>query len=210
MKRPSSEKLSIEINGDILTAYHNHARLIGHLTIAWNTAQHAVYSLFEIASDLTPEAAQAIFFAVKSDSAQRDITLALCQVEMRGEDSDLLPAVENGIRGLNWLAGDRNAAIHTMWDIASAATKGVWVPEPEVLYHHKRLGPDATRQFRDAWREVTQITYGLNEVFLAYIGRKTSRQKDALQNLGPEANAPEDNQTSTRKGRRHPPPPSRK
>ena len=179
---------------------NEHARIIGHLTIVWNTAQHTILQIFEAVSDLSPEAAQAVFFAVKSDSGQRDITMALCEAELPQNDSDLLPAISSGIKRLNKVAGDRNAAIHTMWDIGAAVNDGMMLPSRKIQHHHKRLSADAAQQFSLAFQEIVAINHGLSESLLAYIERKTSREKALLQRHGLEAISPEDSLIGSHKG----------
>src|SRR5262245_12475626 len=57
--------------------YEQHAALLGHVTLAWNDCHSIVLSIFHSLAGVSWEKAYAIFLALKSDHARREITLAL-------------------------------------------------------------------------------------------------------------------------------------
>lgn len=55
-----------------------------------------------------------VFFKLRSDASQREITLAAGQTALAA-DPALWKKFRATIAALNKLAGERNAAVHTMW-----------------------------------------------------------------------------------------------
>ena len=62
------------------------------------------------------EEARDIFFDLKSDRLQRDITLAAGKTAL-AEHPALWERFETTLEKVNELAGERNAAVHTVWAI---------------------------------------------------------------------------------------------
>lgn len=96
-------------------ALANQSLIIGAVTIAWNEACEAVFLLFWLLSGMQKDMAEAIFFSLRSDAAQRDVSRAVCTHTTAIPDEWKQLALE-GLQRLDRLAGNRNAAIHTMWD----------------------------------------------------------------------------------------------
>ena len=109
--------------------FTSHATLIGRVTIAWNTAH---YFLFQVFLALQPkphlEFAEAIFFELKSDRAQRDLTLAATKAMIT--DPDLRKETVDAIDRLHNLASRRNAVTHAMWAFQPHPDSGkvLWRP----------------------------------------------------------------------------------
>lgn len=97
-------------------AYTEHATTIGTVTICWNGVQESLFRLFLILSNLPFRTAEAIFFSVRSDSSQRDIVLSVARTELQ-DYPDLWQATKSLLKCIGELAGERNAAIHTMWQM---------------------------------------------------------------------------------------------
>lgn len=93
-----------------------HARLIGQVTIAWNDVHHLVYLTFEQLSGLSEEMAESLFFSLRSDAGQRDLTMAAARVALQA-DPERLKALTTIINGVGKLAAIRNEAIHTAWAV---------------------------------------------------------------------------------------------
>jgi hypothetical protein len=128
-----------------IRSYREHAETIGTVAATWNSAQESLFFAFVALMRMQKPEAEAIFFTLKADSAQRDITDALAKVVL-AENSDLLKRVSSSIKSMNLLAGERNAAIHTMW--RSSLEQAHIAPSPDVK-HHGSLKPDHQKQFWD-------------------------------------------------------------
>jgi hypothetical protein len=134
-------------------SYGDHAALICRVTIKWNTVQMMVYLLFRQLCKLPSDQAQAIFFGLKADSAQRDITRDLAAVVLAPHKA-LADRTKTAISNLDRLAGERNAAVHTMWAVMSL--EGDVTPVPG-LRHHGKLEKDFTSQFQRLERDLSTL-----------------------------------------------------
>jgi len=125
--------------------FEEHAALLGHVTLAWNDCHSIVLSVFHTLSGVSWGKASAIFLALKSDHARREITLELMkQVLNTKNDEPIRKLGEQLLRKLGKVAGERNLATHTMWVTV--------LPEREVQPHpalprHKKLQEDFKSQF---------------------------------------------------------------
>jgi hypothetical protein len=125
--------------------YEDHAALLGLVALAWNDCHYMVLSIFHTLSGLNWNRAYAIFLALKSDHARREIVLELMK-EVLKTDNDQ-PIRELGtqlLRRLGRLGGERNVATHTMWVTV--------MPQREVRPHPalprpKKLKEDFKSQF---------------------------------------------------------------
>jgi hypothetical protein len=96
--------------------YNEHAALLGHVTLAWNDCQSMVMDIFHRSSGMDWDKSTAVFLALKSDQSQRDITVALLKSVLNREaDSGMCELGTSLVGRLGTLAGERNAATHTMW-----------------------------------------------------------------------------------------------
>ena len=91
-----------------------YAFLIGHIVISWNEVHWAVYALFLELSGMDPDRAKDVFFSVRNNSTQRDMTLAAGKNALTAHPT-IWESLRMTINELDKLAGERNAAIHTMW-----------------------------------------------------------------------------------------------
>jgi len=84
------------------------------MTIAWNDCQSTVFMMFHEMLGTNIGRAIGIFFAVKSDTGQRDITLGLANnaLALRPE---LLAKMKTSFAAFNKIAGRRNDFIHAIW-----------------------------------------------------------------------------------------------
>jgi len=132
-----------------INALEEHAKLIGNVTIAWNTAQSLVFTIFSVASGMKYDNAVAVFFALKTDFAQRDITIAVLDSELTGKTPEvekLRDRIKRPINKLNSLASERNAAIHTMWGYVHEEGDVKVAPQPSVKHHPSLKVDDAAAQ----------------------------------------------------------------
>lgn len=137
--------------------------LIGAITIASNAAYEQLFRLFWMASGLPKEAAEAVFFSIKSDSGQRDITRNIVSCSEKVQQDHKSHALE-WIRFLEEKSGERNAAIHTMWDGQELIDgKAVSSSEISKKYHHKKLGTNVVNQFGSLINQLYRATLELSK-----------------------------------------------
>lgn len=113
------------------TPFIGHAPLIGRVTIAWNQAHYFIFQVFlALHPRPEPEFAETIFFALKSDRAQRDLTLAAARTMIK--HPPLLKETTAAIDRFTGLAGRRNAVTHAMWAFQPRPDSGelLWKPHP--------------------------------------------------------------------------------
>jgi len=131
-----------------------HAAMLGHVSIAWNDVHWMLYRIFDVLSGMSTDQSKAVFFALKTDSAQRDIIQALAKVSLRPHP-ELLTQFLEMMKRIGRVAGVRNAAIHTMWAThypSRMVTPSPWVPR------HGALADDYETQF-------TKMTEDLRNIF---------------------------------------------
>jgi len=90
---------------------------IGALAVQINRCQAIVFMIFHAALDTDIGRSQAIFFTLRSDSTQRDITTALVKdvLFIGPEWKELAREIELEIQAFNSLSGRRNDFIHAIW-----------------------------------------------------------------------------------------------
>jgi hypothetical protein len=138
---------------DPLDPMNEHATLIGSVVIAYNKIHWVISVLFVAFSGMPTEEARDVFFALKSDRLQRDITLAAGKTAL-AEHPALWERFETTLEKVNELAGERNAAVHTMWAIdwqywgvPSLYFPKVGVASEAIL--HEKLKDDFPAQFAE-------------------------------------------------------------
>lgn len=137
-------------------AFDKFAKTLGYVTIKYNEAQAFVLHIFINLSGAERHVARTMFFSMKSDAGQRDMTIAMARVLMvneEGEATDECKRVITAIESLAKLAGERNAAIHTMWYLDGEDSESpdsppdYWmIPDPNSI-PHPRLQQDVEKQF---------------------------------------------------------------
>lgn len=121
--------------------------------MSWNDVQAEVFLLFRQLTGMTLEHADAVFFAIRTDAAQRDMTAALASVVLKNEP-DILKELLSLINGLGKLAAQRNLAVHTAWFIDEGSEQ----PEPYMRYNKpKSLEPDAIAQFTRLYAKLQDL-----------------------------------------------------
>jgi hypothetical protein len=136
---------------DFEKMYNEHAALVGHVTLAWSNIHSQVFRIFALLCGMTGRQSEAIFFALKSDASQREITLAVINETL----SEPLRKKGTVIFGrINGLAGERNLAAHTMW--ATLMPAGKIMPNPSVR-KPSRLKDDFEQQFQTLIEKLREL-----------------------------------------------------
>lgn len=143
-----------------IRAYAAHAEIVGTVACAWNGAQESLYLMFVALMGMRKAEAEAIFFALKADSAQRNVTRDLANVVLAANTA-LLKRTKDVINALGDLGGERNAAVHTMWR-ASVETSSIG-PSP-LVKHHGALKPNHRTQFFELARKLVDLEGTLMEL----------------------------------------------
>jgi hypothetical protein len=145
-----------------------HAAMLGHVSVAWNDVHWMLYRIFDVLSSMPTDQSKAVFFAIKTDGAQRDVIQALAKVSLRPHP-ELLTQFTELVKRIERVAGDRNAAIHTMWAThypSRRVTPSPWAPR------HGALNDDYETQFtklaedlRNIFRELIRLHRRLLKLF---------------------------------------------
>jgi hypothetical protein len=146
--------------------YDQHAALLGHVTLAWNDCQSMVMDIFHELSGMSWEKSTAVFLALKSDQSQRDITVALMVAALNGaNDKDMCEMGTRLIGQLGNLAGERNAATHTMWVTVMPDRRiepRPSLPRPKILKPDFKAQFEAlTKKLRDLFRKLLKFSAAL-------------------------------------------------
>lgn len=106
-------------------------RVIGEMTVLWNDCQALIFLMFHRTLALTLPQARAIFFTLRNDNSQRDITAALISASV---PDALATRTAASINKFAKMAGSRNAFIHTTWDYSKdPEVAAVWMNERPAL-----------------------------------------------------------------------------
>jgi hypothetical protein len=93
-----------------------HELLIGSVVVAYNRVQRLINILFIAFSGMPEQQAQDVFFAIKSDRTQREVALAAGKTALASH-AELWDRFDALVAEVNDLSGERNALVHTMWEI---------------------------------------------------------------------------------------------
>lgn len=183
MKRSSAPgSSSIIFLGFLLMSKHPDpldeiAPLIGHVNLAWNNLQFWVFCVFWKLLDVGAMKADSIFFALRTDRAQRDITLQLIKATMFNFE-ELRHRLEDLIERANKLAGRRNDVIHAMIFVDHPATAAQVFASSSPRLSKK----DLTTELKD----LVLTIKALNSEFATSAGQldaRAEREKNSAQGL---------------------------
>jgi hypothetical protein len=164
------------------------AQAIGHVTVQFNGCQEMVFYVFWRLSDMPRACAEAVFMTLKSDSAQRDITLALAKARLATDGLSQYESLKTSLAKLNTLAGERNAAVHTMWGIHSDNRLDL---ESFVSNRHPKLSlKDCLGQFKKLRFELEIERHNLARVFTKLLEHAPSQRAEPVENCPREAEKP--------------------
>src|ERR1700730_2372270 len=145
-----------------------HAAMLGHVSVAWNDVHWMLYRIFDVLSSMPTDQSKAAFFAIKADSTQRDIIQALAKVSLRPHP-ELLTQFTELMKRISRVAGDRNAATHTMWAThypSRMVTPHPWVPTSGVLADdYETQFTKMTEDLRNIFRELIPLYDRLLKLF---------------------------------------------
>ncbi len=161
------------------------ALLIGRVTMQWTTIQVAISKVFHCLSGLDATKSEAVFFAVKSDGSQRDMTLSLGRIVLE-RHPELFQRMIKLFNSLGDLSGERNAVTHAMW--AVKMPEGRLTPIPSRGQHRRLKVKDHRAQFDRLLRELSTM---LNELIkLEKDIRGALKQNPAVQSGSPQQSLP--------------------
>ena len=129
---------------------------IGHIVVMINTAHWCVFEMMGILLNSSRDDTTPIYYSLKADSAQRDLTLAIAadRLTLPGEQ-DLLKRVSKAINDLGVAGGTRNAFIHTHWSMVHSGGGRSFTFEGKP---HPKL------DFADPIGQATRFTVILDEI----------------------------------------------
>lgn len=180
-----------EINGALLfplsgpNSYMAACNLLGSITIVWNDAHEQVFKLFWYFSGMSKAQAEAVFFSLRADSAQRDIAKAVIEKHPSYPDEHKQHALD-WLRKLGKKSSERNAITHTMWD-ADSFLEGKMNPTSEVNkeYLSRHLSDNNQQLFGDLLNSLYEITLELNKAIAIFEILKAETVEE-VQRLGAE------------------------
>jgi hypothetical protein len=137
-----------------------HAELIGRVAIAWTDLNHILIHLFQRFSGLPGDKAKAIYFTLKSDSAQRELLNGVAKIAL-APHPELWGRFKTCMDKIRSLAGERNAAMHTSWVVSFPGIE--FKPSPDMPVH-KALQLDFVNQFQSLKENLSKQFFELNEI----------------------------------------------
>jgi hypothetical protein len=167
------------------------AQILGRVTIAWTDVQSGVFDIFAAVSEIPRSRAEAIFFALRTDMAQRDITLAAAKDALQ-KNAVLLKKVSDILGEISDASGDRNAASHAMW--AMHYPSGHLTPNPFVRMPKKLQRDEYDKQFialQKTLRRLYGRTIPLPDEIHAHFASLDRRRKQTDQHAKSQGNGPQ-------------------
>lgn len=111
--------------------------LIGRIVISTNSAHWCVFEAMSILLNTSREETTPIYYSLKADAAQRDLTIAIASDTLTDpSETDLLKRLNGTITELGVAAGVRNAFIHSHWKQVYSGGEFSWAcdgkPHPKL------------------------------------------------------------------------------
>ncbi|NKJ02967.1 hypothetical protein [Novosphingobium sp. SG707] len=130
--------------------WHEHAALIGRVTLAWNQNVHQLLRVLIHLTGIESPVADAIFFSPQSDSAQRKLIKRVAEAVELGEQ--YRASLEKILKRLEEVSSGRNLATHVIFGISAFDPEtnhwGATVVPTLNPPQDSRLQPDFTAQFQ--------------------------------------------------------------
>ena len=99
-------------------AWDEFYNLIGRIVVTINSAHWCVFEMMGILLNTSREDTTPIYYSLKADAAQRDLTLAIMSDRLsEPSEADLAKRISITINDLGKASGLRNAFIHTHWSM---------------------------------------------------------------------------------------------
>lgn len=129
---------------------------IGHIVVMINTAHWCVFEMMGILLNTSRDDTTPIYYSLKADSAQRDLTLAIAADRLSlPSEEDLLKRLGKAINDLGTASGTRNAFIHTHWSMVHSSGQRSFTFEGKP---HPKL------DFADPVGQATRFTVTLDDI----------------------------------------------
>lgn len=139
--------------------------MIGQMAMAWNGAHFFLYQIFVRLSGMHPAMAGSVFFAVRTDAAQRDMVVAAVKTALDGEEhQELRTRTLDAIKTLGGLAARRNVALHTVWAFLTDSSRYVPVAG---LQNDKEIPEDHTAEMQRDLKEIAAVSQRLQALLTA-------------------------------------------
>lgn len=184
MSTTKNELSPEELDEVLLASVSSHAEIIGNVAISWNMCHVMVFSLFYMLSGMSWDRAAAVFFALKADVQQREITMALALQLPKAKSPR--KKITAALGRLNELAAERNATIHTMWSVSEEQLR--LIPTPGLIHNPKLNQNNPQVQFTLLDRELAKLHSLLLKATLAMAAYGPLPNTDAGQPRDPSAN----------------------
>ncbi len=111
-----TESVSSEMLARLMTLHEVRVPLtVGRATVAWNTLSGEVFGLFKMLSEMSEDAAKAVFFAVASDRSQRDMVRNLVDQKINLDHPKIAKKAKSLFGEADKLAGKRNDLLHVVY-----------------------------------------------------------------------------------------------
>jgi len=133
--------------------------MIGRVTVSWGDIHYAVFRLFVVLTGMPNALAESIFFTLRSDATQREITATAAKHVLSEELFKRVSAVFSQIGSA---ARERNVAIHAMWAThypSGHITPNPWVTGPRLLRKGEfdKQFAELEERLKDLFREVLRL-----------------------------------------------------
>lgn len=151
--------------------------ILGKITVRWNDLHYHVYQLFEGLLLNQSDVAHAIYFALDSDRAQRNITSDLARVLLK-KDRNLLTGVTTALEDIGKLSGKRNDLIHAIWPNVISDN-----PKPALPRKGRLSGVKVMATARDLLDQIDDIDQQIASLF--YIVRLQVWAEDRRKKMAP-------------------------
>lgn len=133
--------------------------MIGRITVSWGDIHYAIFQLFVELTGIPNALAETIFFKLRSDATQREITEAAAKHVLSEELFDRVTAV---FKQIGCIAGERNVVVHAMWAThypSGHVTPNPWVQGPRLLRKQEfdKQFAELEDKLKDLFREVLRL-----------------------------------------------------
>ncbi len=135
-------------------------RLIGVIAHESSFAHWLVFEMFRIALKMDREEASGLYYALRADSGQRDLTVSVLEDRLAApEYSELLARVKKTFTELGKASGRRNGFIHTPWAMRYSSLE--FVASHGAKLHPKLLPTDIIGQAEKLVKDLYAVSHDL-------------------------------------------------
>lgn len=105
-----------------LASKPDYLKAVGLITAEWNAVEHSMAWVFNLLAGCEAGKSQAIFYAIESNRARREITVAIAQVALANHP-DLLRRIGGLLDRTRKAAEKRNIYAHALWGVSGDGTE---------------------------------------------------------------------------------------